>query len=315
MSLFALVRRAIAAPKTPLFQASAAILAVAVAALIRWVIDRGANGTPFVTFMPVVVISAVLLQWPYAVLAALASLVTVVVLFGETARIQLTPANQILWGTFVFLAGFIIVVGHILRETILELEAQAATIRGFNAELQHRTKNTLQIVRALASRAMRTTDPVEFYETLAGRLDSLVRANELLGSSRLEPCEAAELIRVALQPFPIGAFQADGPPCMIAGEPGKQLMMALHELATNAVKYGALSVDGGHVVISWTVEGDQLDLFWQERGGPPVRPPTKAGLGTRILSPGGGLRAVDLDYRPDGVACRISVACGTAPRG
>lgn len=314
MSLFGLVRRAIAAPKTPLFQTSAALCAVGIAALVRWLIDGGGNGAPFVSFVPVVVVGAVLLQWPYAALAALTSLAMVVTLFGETARTQFTVTNYILWGAFAFTATFIIIVGHILRQTILELEAQAATIRGFNAELQHRTKNTLQIVRALASRAMRTTDPIEFYETLAGRLDALMKANELLGSSSMEPCEVAELVRAALQPFPPGAFEAEGPPCSIDGEPGKQLMMALHELGTNAVKYGALSVDSGRIAISWTPTGGLVDLLWQERGGPPVEPPTKIGLGSRILSPGGALRAVDLDYRPGGVACRISVACGNAPR-
>jgi two-component sensor histidine kinase len=110
-----------------------------------------------------------------------------------------------------------------------------------------------------------------------------------------------------MQPFPAWAIQAKGPACAIAGEPAMQLTMALHELGTNAMKYGSLSADGGRVVISWTRADGAVSLLWEEQGGPPVSPPTKAGLGSRILSPGGPLRTVELDYRPEGVVCRMTV--------
>jgi two-component sensor histidine kinase len=214
-----------------------------------------------------------------------------------------------LWGAFVFVATFMIVTGYLLRQTILELDAQSEKIRAFNAELQHRTKNTLQIVRGLASRATRSTDPVDFYNTLSGRLDAIAKANELLGYGDLKACELADLVKAAMQPFPAWAIHAQGPPCRIAGEAGMQLMIALHELATNAMKYGALSADGGHVYIGWSSGGDDgdIELLWEERRGPPVRPPIKRGLGSRILSPSGALRAVDVDYRPEGVVCRNTV--------
>jgi two-component sensor histidine kinase len=195
-----------------------------------------------------------------------------------------------------------------LRKEFLELDAQTEQIRSFNAELQHRTKNTLQIVRALASRAARSTEPVEFYNTLSGRLDAMAKANELLGPGSLQTCELGDLVSAAMQPFPAWAIQASGPPCKIAGEPGMQLMMALHELGTNAMKYGALSSEQGRVAIAWHEDDGVIALSWEEQGGPPVSPPTKQGLGSRILSPGGPLRTVDLDYRPEGLVCRLTVA-------
>lgn len=308
MTQFGAVRHVIAAPKSPAFQTLVVLAAVATAAAIRWFVDGGANGIPFVTFVPVVMLAAIFIQWPYAVLAALASLVTVIGLFGEFARVQFIFTNYMLWGSFTFIATFMIVVGHILRQTILELDAQSERIRHFNAELQHRTRNTLQMVRSLASRAARATDPVEFYQTLSGRLDAMAKANELLAPGSIDSCTMADLVDVALQPFPAWAVQANGPACSLAGEPVLQLAMTLHELGTNAMKYGALSCDDGRVFVGWSLGEDAIDLVWEERGGPAVSPPTQRGLGSRILSPGGALRAVDLDYRLEGLVCRVRIA-------
>jgi two-component sensor histidine kinase len=281
---------------------------VVIATALRWFIDRGQAGVPFLTFIPVIVLAAIFLDWPFALFAALASLAVVVGLFGTVAPIQFTTTNYILWGAFAFVTTFMIATGHVLRQTIIELNAQSEWVRAFNAELQHRTKNTLQMVRALASRAARSTDPAEFYRTLAGRLDAMTKANELLGWGSLKSRGLSELVHAALQPFPTWAIQVGGPPCEVAGEAGMQLMMALHELGTNAVKYGALSSDTGRVALTWTTGDGVIDLVWREQGGPPVSPPTRLGLGSRILSPGGALRSVEIDYRPDGVICRMTVA-------
>ncbi|MBW8752899.1 MAG: sensor histidine kinase [Sphingomonadales bacterium] len=289
-------------------QLAIVLSAVAMAAAVRWFADRGEHGAPFVTFLPIVMIAAIFLEWPYAGLSAIVSVITVIGLFGDHARLQATFTNFSLWGAFAFVAAFMIVLGHILRRAFIELDTQTEKIRSFNAELQHRTKNTLQIVRALASRAARSTDPVEFYNTLSGRLDAMAKANELLGLGSFQAREIADLVNAAIQPFPAWAIQASGPPCLIAGEPGMQLMMALHELGTNAMKYGALSSERGRVAIAWHQGDGVIALSWEEQGGPPVSPPTKQGLGSRILSPGGPFRTVDLDFRPEGLVCRLTVA-------
>jgi two-component sensor histidine kinase len=307
MSLFGLVRRVIAARNARARQLGFVVAGVGLAAAIRWFTDRGSHGVPFITFLPVVVLAAVFLEWPFAVLAAAISLAAVAALFTDTMRLPTTFENQVLWAGFVFVAAFMVVTGHVLRRTILELDAQSAKVRAFNVELQHRTKNTLQIVRALASRAARATDPIEFYNTLAGRLDALAKANELLGSGDIETCDVGDLVRAALQPFPGWSVDAAGQPAAIAAEPGTQLMMALHELGTNAVKYGALSTEGGKVWINWAAADGAIDLVWRETGGPPVVAPAKLGLGSRMLRPGGAFRAVDLDYAPEGLVCRLNV--------
>lgn len=85
--------------------------------------------------------------------------------------------------------------------------------------------------------------------------------------------------------------------------------MLLHELATNAVKYGALSNDEGRVHLNWDTASDEAVLDWREEGGPVVRPPEQQGLGSRLLTNHGGLRHVSLEFDPAGVRCRIVVPC------
>ena len=202
-----------------------------------------------------------------------------------------------------------ILTGHLLHRAVIDLERRSAEADTFNAELQHRARNALQIVKALASRASRATDPKEFYDTLGGRITALIKANELLGVRADTSCDLAELVTAAMQPFASAQIAWSGPACRISGEAGTPLMMALHELATNAAKYGALSTDQGRVVLEWKVDarGDEIEMYWQEIGGPRVVPPTRFGLGARIIAVQRGLRAADIEYDPSGVCCRLLV--------
>jgi two-component sensor histidine kinase len=140
-------------------------------------------------------------------------------------------------------------------------------------------------------------------------MDLLIQANELLGAGKVRQCELSELTNIGIAPFPDGAISANGPPARIAEDAAMPLIMALHELGTNALKYGALSVDSGSVRITWTTAADEVRLCWREVGGPPVTPPTRRGLGSRLLVSQGALRSVDLQFHPDGVVCRMIIPC------
>jgi two-component sensor histidine kinase len=114
-------------------------------------------------------------------------------------------------------------------------------------------------------------------------------------------------------PFDERRFMLDGPPCRAARDAVTPLMMALHELCTNATKYGALSTDDGGVWLRWMIDGKSpaptITLLWEEHGGPPVSVPQHRGLGSRLLAAHGGLSAVTLDWRPQGLRCEMSVLC------
>ncbi|MGN6356980.1 MAG: sensor histidine kinase [Novosphingobium sp.] len=300
------IKRAIVSRKSPALQAAVVVLCLLVATAIRWFTDRGANGVPFATFLPAVVIAAIFLDWRYAALTAGLSIMIARQLFGAMIPTQTVPA-LVLFVAFALTALFMIVVGFVLRRTIFELNQQSERFQTYNAELQHRAKNALQVVRALASRASRASDPVEFYEALAGRMDLMIRANELLGMGTMRQCGLSEVAQMATEPFPRSAIRTSGPDVRITEEAGMPLTMALHELGTNALKYGALSVESGVVDIEWAVHGDEIHLAWRESGGPQVVPPTTRGLGSRLLVAQGGLKSVDLQFDPAGVVCRMVV--------
>lgn len=305
-----LVKRGIVAPKHWGLGLFCAFAAVAVPVILRWAIDRGANGFPFATFLPAILWVSIFLDWRFAALTALGSLVAVGLFFVEPVFVtQPTWQRGVLFLLYLLTVASMILTGHLLRRAVLDLERRTAEADAFNVELQHRARNALQIVKALASRASRTTDPKEFYKTLGGRINALIKANELLGVRSVASCELADLVAAAMEPFSTDQIAWEGPSCRVSREAGTPLMMALHELATNAAKYGALSSDRGRVVIEWKHAGGgaDIDMFWQEIGGPRVQPPTTQGLGTRILSPQGGLRQAEVEYDPSGVCCRLLV--------
>lgn len=185
-------------------------------------------------------------------------------------------------------------------------------------ELNHRVKNTLSTVQSITRQALRTTDDaVIIGELIEARLLALARSHDLLTAHSWAGSGLRELIDATLRPFMDSdgrpnRFKLDGPHAQLPPKSTLALGIAFHELATNAVKYGALSVDDGKVEIHWTIEtsetGDLLKLVWQEVGGPAVTPPTRKGFGSQILERGlkHELRGqVELAFPPKGVRCSM----------
>jgi PAS domain S-box-containing protein len=189
-------------------------------------------------------------------------------------------------------------------------------------ELNHRVKNTLATVQSMAAQTMRgETDIVLAYEKFEARLMGLSEVHDVLTAERWHGAALQDVAERALKPF---ASQATGQ-VMIRGpdvwlQPGAALTMALvfHELATNAVKYGALSVNRGRVDLKWTLDAprDRLRLEWVESRGPVVAKPTRKGFGTRLIERAlrGELRgAAALAYKPDGLVCTMEAQLTKAP--
>jgi len=178
-------------------------------------------------------------------------------------------------------------------------------------ELNHRVKNTLATVQSMAAQTLRNEpDPVIAFEKFEARLLGLSGVHDILTRESWHGAALHEVVERALRPFDEAAtrFTIDGPPVRL--QPGGALTMALilHELATNALKYGALSNAEGRVSLTWTyAEADRaLQVAWTETGGPAVTAPTRKGFGSRLIerSLGGELKgAAVMDYRPEGLAC------------
>lgn len=185
-------------------------------------------------------------------------------------------------------------------------------------ELNHRVKNTLTTVQSLAAQTARHAEGAQdLYEKLEARLLALSRAHDLLTRRHWENAPLDSLVSEILSPITQGGterIQIEGPSIYVSTREALNLTMVLNELATNAVKYGALSVAGGSVGVSWGMERQadtkQLVLTWREFGGPAVTPPTRRGLGSRLMERcierdlGGEL---DLAYFPEGLVCGISI--------
>lgn len=179
-------------------------------------------------------------------------------------------------------------------------------------EMAHRVKNQYALIGAIAHRAAKqSSSTAEFHTTLSDALDSLARSSDLLAQSGWECAKLRELVLRQLQPFgasrATGQFQLDGPDLPLNVSSVQTIGLALHELATNAAKYGALSAENGTVTIEWSV-GVRFRLRWQERGGPPVVAPKRTGFGTSVIHTmtarglGGEVR---LDYAVDGLVWNV----------
>lgn len=177
-------------------------------------------------------------------------------------------------------------------------------------ELNHRVKNTLAIVQSLTHQSFRSAVPVEAVRTFEGRLEALAAAHNLLTRNNWKSATIADVAAAALDPFcPPSRLEIAGPDVLIPPQTAVNVALALHELATNAVKYGALSNGAGTLSVHWTAADDRLELTWTELGGPPVVVPERRGFGTRMIertlaAEFGG--SVDLEFRPEGVRCTVS---------
>lgn len=197
------------------------------------------------------------------------------------------------------------------RETQLQLLMEEAA---------HRTKNTLSLVQAVA-RQTAATSPENFLARFEERLAALSASHDILVEAAWKPVALDKLVRAQLSHFAslIGdRIQLEGPPLELASGAVQSLGMALHELTTNASKYGALSTPQGRVAVAWSLEGvggpqPEFHLSWTESGGPPVAPPNRMGFGTRMIDRvlRRGLTATtDLQFPLDGVTWTLR--CPTA---
>lgn len=199
-------------------------------------------------------------------------------------------------------------------------------------ELDHRVKNNLFAVMAILSESARRTDSVsDLVESVSGRLHALARLHELLANHAWESADLHELLSTTLAPYRDGSgpdadgaperVELEGPQIVIPARTASTLCIALHELATNAAKYGSLSTVDGSVRVSWRTEdpgsdSEKLHLRWEERGGPLVSPPRRRGFGSDLIE--GGVRfetdgSCEIRFDPEGVVCEIETPLRPPP--
>lgn len=186
-------------------------------------------------------------------------------------------------------------------------------------ELSHRVKNTVAIIQAISRQTIRPLLPDADFKSYEQRLVAIAKAHDLLFAGMRFNAQVGELVQGALSPIAgkaLTRIRMSGPPIYLSPQASLTFMMILHELGTNAAKYGALKADTGLLEIEWRPlwkeDRELMVLDWTESGGPHVDKPKKTGFGTRMLQMAvrgvaGG--EVQVDYEPDGLRCRVVLPC------
>lgn len=193
-------------------------------------------------------------------------------------------------------------------------------------EMNHRIKNILSAVQAIANQTFRDGGSPETLAIFGNRLAAMATAHDLLVTQNWESADLAETVKAAVHPFATDGrerFRLEGPPVQVTAKAALALSMAIHELCTNAAKYGALAVPEGRVTVRWHLEGRGEDgrfhFTWQEREGPPVAPPSRRGFGSRLIETalaGELAGSAETAYRDDGIHFVLDAAADRvlAPR-
>jgi PAS domain S-box-containing protein len=209
-------------------------------------------------------------------------------------------------------SGKIVGASKIARD-ISERKRSEAQIAVLAREAEHRAKNLLANVKAIVHLSQADTRD-HLKEAIEGRIEALANVHSLFAKSRWTGAELGSLIRQELSPYSRDGemrTQIDGQTVILKPDLAQTIAVALHELATNAAKYGALSVSTGRVRVEWSRSADgRLVLRWTEEGGPPVKPPTREGFGTHVMEV--MIRShergdVNLDWHAEGLVCAITL--------
>ena len=232
--------------------------------------------------------------------------------------------GSLFWASF-YITAVQDEAGHVVQffASFMDLtrhKGEEERLRFLLDELNHRTQNTLATVQAIALQTLRGEVSDAVLDTFEGRILALSKAHSLLGRENWAAVGLHEVLSIILEPFGlhdarVPRFRIEGPDLCLKSKAALTLAMVFHELATNAVKYGALSAgDAGRIDIIWERTpdpgGECLTFEWREHGGPPVAPPSRKGFGSRLIK--GGLAQdlggeVALTYEPDGLSCRVTV--------
>lgn len=199
---------------------------------------------------------------------------------------------------------------------ITERKAEERTRQLLLGELNHRVKNTLAMVQSIASQTLRRARSMdEFGPSFSGRLSALSTAHNILTATAWRGATLASLVRDQLELGGASSerYTCDGPEVWLAPQPAVRLALILHELGTNARKYGALSVPEGRVNLAWAIGEAEptpvILLSWREVDGPPVAPPSRRGFGSLLIEE--SLRAdggwADMRFDPNGLLCKVRV--------
>jgi len=288
-----------------------AVLGVLCAALLREAFGLLGATLNFATFYPAIFIIA-LVAGPLA--ATLGLVLSILVVYwrsryGFASLNATTAVNLVL---FAFSAGLVVWLADAYRRAIRTMMRQNRERDLLLRELDHRGRNMLTIIESI----VRSTASPHYLlaDAIMGRIRALSIANELVIHSGLKPIGLTAVLENGLKPYDRTKWAVTGEDIELPPEAARVTALMVHELATNAAKYGAFKGNGGKLQVTWTKHGDEVDLRWEEATAHPVAPPTEYGFGTRLVMRSLGRLggSIESDFRSEGLRCRIKFALDRA---
>ncbi len=303
------------APENWIFSVFIGVCAASIAVAVRQILPLLPGQLPTLSVIVAVAFVTTLVGRIAGVVTAVLGVIPSWYLFGVPQIAGSAGNGWIPLVGFVVLTAVIIVTAELYRRNLqldhdLELRrlrAEAEVLETFAAELAHRLKNSFAIIQSIAVQTMGNDD--DRSAKFSKRLQALAVANDLLCSHIEDPVATVEdVIDAALRPFEardrIQLGKVDQG-LHLSSQGVTSLSLLFHELGTNAVKYGALSVPTGHITIDTFLHGDEMRFEWAERGGPEIRAPGHQGFGTKLLNRLSS--SFSADYQMDGLRCSFSI--------
>jgi two-component sensor histidine kinase len=230
-----------------------------------------------------------------------------------TALLPMSSADQV--NVLIYAASSVIIVlaAEHYRKLTKRLRDEEKFRKLAVDELAHRLKNKVATIQSIIN--FRLREHPEAKAEIDGSLTALLAVDDLITETQGQGAQIEKLLSAELKPYDISRISMAGPQCLLSPKLALTMALLIHELTTNAAKYGALSCPSGKLSIDWSVSGGRLILAWVERGGPPVSPPKDRGFGTRLV-----LRALEqfdgkvhADFAPSGLVCKLEVVLPQLP--
>ncbi len=304
--------------QNPILAYGTAIGVVAVASVLRYAASGYVlEGLAFTTYYPAILIAAIVGGfWPGAVALLLSSLAAWYLFIPPAFSFSLGIPQAVSLAIFVLVAGFILVLVSLLHGALDRISKAKERQELLTRELHHRSQNLFTVIQTLAIRTLKESKTLtQASEDFNGRLMALSRAHTMLAKATWAGAPLADIIREELNGF-LDQVSVSGCDLTVSTPAAQDFALIIHELATNAIKYGALSSPHGRVAIEGSIEREgkgQFNFQWKEMGGPPVITPTRSGFGSVILLKLAAQRGKDvrLDYAPDGLVYELRFDLGT----
>jgi two-component sensor histidine kinase len=286
-----------------------AAIFVTIASLIRWGLGLISDDIlPLPTYYPAVLFAALVGGMGPGIFAAISGgLIGWWAFMSPHFIFSATAGQQISLATYAFACGLIIWGADHYRKLLKQLEDEEKFRKLTVDELAHRLKNKLATIQSIISFQLR--DDPHIRDAILSRLTALSATDDLIMATQGQGAHLRDILSTELRPYEVSRVSREGPDVLLPPKLALMIALLVHELATNAAKYGALSSSAGKLSVRWSLADTRLNIEWRENDGPAVTTPTHHGFGTKLFTR--ALEqfegAVDATFATTGLVCKLSL--------